>query len=476
MAYPMNPSTLVRRPVTWALATLALGGCATFPADGGFSTVQTLTKERIGKDVHWARTDADRASIQQTITPLLAAPLSVDDAVTVALLNNRGLQADYAELGIAEANLVQAGRISNPKFTFGQLKRGDELEVDRQLMLPIISLLTMPITTGIHRRYVAQAQLRAASDALRVADATRQSYFSAVAAQQKVTYMEQVKDSAQAGAELARKMAEVGNWSKLEQARQQSFYADAVAQYARARQLRTAEREKLTRLLGLTGEQNDFKLPERLPDLPKSPKDATDIEAQAMQNRLDVMMARQELGGLADSLGLSKATRFINILDVGYNRNSYRQEPGREKGYTIELQIPLFDWGGARVAKAETIYMQAVDRAAETAVNARSQVRQAYADYRSTYDIARHYRDEVVPLKKRISDEQMLRYNGMLIGVFTLLADSRAQVMSVTESIDAARDFWVAESNLQMAQTGGKPMSDGGAAPTTAGMAEQSGR
>ena len=98
--------------------------------------------------------------------------------------------------------------------------------------------------------------------------------------------------------------------------------------------------------------------------------------------------------------------------------------------------------------------MQAVNRSAELAVNARSEVRVAYADYRSSYDIARHYRDEIVPLKKRISDEQMLRYNGMLISVFDLLADARAQVISVNGAIEALRDYWIADSTLKMAQTG----------------------
>ena len=157
---------------------------------------------------------------------------------------------------------------------------------------------------------------------------------------------------------------------------------------------------------------------------------------------------------MADSLGLTKATRFINILDLGYVRNGYSQSPSHENGYTIQLQIPLFDWGSARVAKAEALYMQVLNRAAETAINARSEVRQAYAAYRSSYDIAKHYRDEVVPLKKRISDEQMLRYNGMLISVFNLLADARSQTTTVNASIEAARDYWMAESALQMAQTG----------------------
>lgn len=442
------------RPVVMAASLLFLGGCASFSADGGFASVQTLTKERSGQDIKWVKSKEDADTVAKTIDPLLAKPLSVNDAVKIALLNNRGLQASYAELGIAESNLVQAGRIPNPSFSFGRLRRGDDVEIDRTLMLPVMSLLTMPFASKIERRHFEQTQFRVAGNALAVADATRHAYFAAVAAQETVTYMQQVKESGEASAELARKMAAAGNWSKLEQAREQSFYADVTVQLAKAVQTHMVEREKLTRLMGLWGKNTAFTLPDRLPALPKAPEEIIDAESLAMQNRLDILMAKRELSGLADSLGLTKATRFINILDVSLMHNTYRDAPRRENGYAISLEIPLFDWGGAKVAKAEATYMQAVNRSAEMAINARSEVRQAYFSYRNAYDIAKHYRDEVVPLKKRISDEQMLRYNGMLIGVFTLLADARDQVMSVNGSIDALRDYWIAESALKMAQTG----------------------
>lgn len=450
----LSPTSSPRlRILVLALVATTLGGCATFSQDGGFNAVEQTTRERTGKDIKWVRSDADQNSVDASVAELLKKPLSVDDAVQIALLNNKGLQASYAELGIAEADLVQAGRLRNPTFSFGRLTRSDEIEVDRKLMLPILGLLTMPSTTKIESRRFEQAQLRAASDVLRIADDTRRSYFSAVATQETVKYMEQVKTTAEAGAELGAKMAAVGNWSKLQQAREQSFYADATAQLARARQTLTAERERLTRLLGLWGPAIEFKLPDRLPDLPKAPRDIVGAEVQAMQNRLDLMMARKELAGLADSLGLTKTTRFINVLEIGYQRNTSNEQP-RQTGYEIELQIPLFDWGSARVARAESVYMQSVNRAAEVAVNARSEVREAYANYRTAYDIAKHYRDEVVPLKKRISDEQLLRYNGMLVSVFELLADARAQVTSVNASIEALRDYWMADSALQTTLTG----------------------
>jgi len=99
--------------------------------------------------------------------------------------------------------------------------------------------------------------------------------------------------------------------------------------------------------------------------------------------------------------------------------------------------------------------MQSVNRALEVAVQARSEVRQSYGDYRTAFDVARHYRDEIVPLRKRISEEMLLRYNGMLASVFELLADSREQVAAVNAYIESLRDFWLAESDFQMALTGG---------------------
>ena len=432
-------------PALIAASLLALTGCASFSTDGGHARVRQLAQERSVQPL-----PASAPGKADTID--LAAPLSVDAAVNYALLNNRSLQANYAELGIAEADLIQAGRLANPVFSFSRLRSGEGIEIERKFTLPLIGLLTMPLARGLEQRRFEAAQMRAAADLLRVADATRRAWYGAVAAEQSAIYFEQVKTAAEASAQLGHRMAEAGNWSRLQYAREQAFYADAVAQLARARQSRSAEREQLIRLLGATN-ADSLKLPERLPDLPAAPRDVKDAEAQAMTDRLDLLMAQQELSGLASSLGLMKTTRFVNLLDLSYLRES-APDGERAKGYEIELQIPLFDWGGARVAKAETMYMQAVHRAAAQAVDARSQVRVSYSAYRTAYDLARHYRDEVVPLKKRISDEQLLRYNGMLISVFELLTDAREQVQSVNAAIEAQRDYWLADAALQAAMTG----------------------
>ena len=441
-----------------ALGVLLLGGCATFSKDGGFDTVTTTTKDRIDKDVTWVRADSEADTVHTTVKKLLGSPLSVDDAVQVALLNNRGLQATYAELGIAEANVVQAGRLRNPGFAFLRAQGGGEKRIERTYTFDFVSLILAPLATRIEGRRFEQTKLQVTDEVLRVAVETRRAYFESVAAQESLRYFEQVKVTAEAGADLGRRMARAGNWSKLDQAREQVFYADAVAQLARGRQTAVMQREKLTRLMGLWGEDIRFQLPDRLPALPAAMVEFNDLEPFAMRARLDILAARRETESLAAALGLTRTTRFLNVLDLSYLRNS---EPNgvRETGYEISVEIPLFDWGGARVAKAQAIYMQAVDRFAETAVNARSEVRESYSGYRTAYELARHYRDEIVPLRKTIAEENLLRYNGMLISVFELLADAREQVASVNAYIDALRGFWLAEADLQKSVGGKLPVS-----------------
>jgi outer membrane protein TolC len=455
-----------------ALAPLVLAGCASFSQDGGFGIVEQLSKERIGQTPTYQRTAEQAGSAKSRVAELLEQPLTADSAVEVALLNNRELQANYAELGIAESDLVRAGRLANPSFSLGRLRGNGAIEIDRAVLFDVLGLLTMPMAKELEQSHFEQTQLQAAFETAGVAVEARKAFFEAVTAQQLVGYFGQVKEAADASNELARRMAAAGNFSKLAQMREQSFYLDATAQLARAQHQTVAARERLTRVLALTDDQLGFTLPGRLPDLPSAPAEPKDAERTAMDKRLDVLMARRATEATAKSLGLTKSTRFINVLHAGYQNKSVTAEQ-RSNGYEIELELPLFDFGSARVARAEATYMQAVNRTTQVAVNARSEVREAYSAYRAAYDLARHYRDEVVPLRKRISEESLLRYNGMLASVFELLADSRDQIAGVVGAVEALRDYWVAETNLQAALTGRSPSAAPGMTPVPASAAAQ---
>ena len=451
------------------LAAAGLGGCAQLGADGGLAPVQQLTQQRLGAPLQAQNTDEDTRAAQQRVATLLQQPLDADAAVQLALLNHRGLQSSLQAVRAAEAERVQAGRLPNPGFSWGRSTRGDEREIERSLHLNLARLLAWPLQQGLEDRRLAQTQAAVAQQVLQHAAATRKAWVLAVAAGETVRYRQQVMQAAEASAELARRMAAVGNFNRLQQAREQAFYADAALNLARAQQQATAARERLTRLLGLWGAQTAFQLPERLPDLPAEPADQPDIERTALAQRLDVQGARAAAEQMAQHLGLTRATRFVNVLELGVMRNGSNEAPS-QRGWEIGFELPIFDSGSARLARAEALHRQAVHQAADIAVRARSEVREAYGAYRTAWDIARHHRDEIVPLRQRIAEENLLRYNGMFIGVFELLADAREQIQGVNGAIDALRDFWLAQADLEMALVG-QPALDLALPPSTAGTA-----
>ncbi|MCS5710306.1 TolC family protein [Candidatus Berkiella aquae] len=431
------------------LTLLYLSGCSTFSKDGGFCEVSSLVQERVIQQPVWLRTDEQRAAQQEIVNAMLEEILVADKVVSIALMNNPALQKALMDLGIAEADLVQSGRIRNPSLSYAKLNPvSDEYDIERAAVFDVMSFLTMPMRSAIEKQHFQQAKLQAAIDILEIATQTTKAYYSAIAAQQIVGYLEKVKEASQASAQLAQRMVEVGNWNRLQQAREQAFYAQIMAQLADAKLQAIKERERLTRLLGLWGEQIAFKLPARLPELPSSVQEPDELEKQALCLRLDIQAIKHEIDKKCKALKLTKATRFIDVFDLGYIRNSSDDRP-HQTGYAIALEIPLFDWGDAKVSKAQDIYMQSVWHLREVAINARSEVREAYQIYRIHYDKAKFYRDEIVSLRKNILDESLLRYNGMLIGTFELLEDEREQIMSVNAYIEALRDFWLAQADLQ---------------------------
>ena len=151
---PMSSTRSRTRMAIAALALFALSGCATLSNDGGFGPVQQAAKDRLGKEVKWARSDADRDAIDKRVAKLLEQPLSVEDAVQIAVLNNKGLQASFSELGISEADRVQAGRPPNPGFSFGRLTQGSSVEIDRGIQFNLARLLMLPMVNQIRSESV----------------------------------------------------------------------------------------------------------------------------------------------------------------------------------------------------------------------------------------------------------------------------------------------------------------------------------
>jgi outer membrane protein TolC len=502
------------------LSAVLLGGCAQFTADAGLSTAREVAAAELDKDLVKVTNEAEALSTQGRVDELLRRPLTPDSAVQIALLKNRGLQAAFNELGVAEATYVQATLPPTPRAVFSQFGGSLSLEIERQIIIGLFELATLPARSAIAERRFRSAQFRNAEAVLRLGLETRRQYYRTVAANQQVAFLEQALASAESASELARQLGESGALNKLEQAREHAFYVETGAQLARARIEQRAARERLIRQLGLFGRDIDFRLPSNLPALPARLETGREIERRALEQRVDLKALRTELDATAGQFGLTSVTRLVNDFELALGNTYEREinvtpreeeggeeaerEPGKRRGrserrtvaprenggleverdtvkrrgFEIEFPIPIYDFGTASVRNAQETYMAGANRLAERAVNVRSEAREAYGRYRGNYDLARHYQNRVLPLRKTIQDEALLQYSGMLVDVTDLITDARARILSNIDAINARRDFWIAATDLKAALVGGGTGgggAEGGGETPAAGAAGEAG-
>jgi outer membrane protein TolC len=446
-----------------SIAVLAvLSGCASVNIDQSIDRTNSETRSISGTSAQLLRATEAKTSRDNQVTELLKSPLNQQDAVQLAIINSPALQTLLAERWGDMAQAAQSGRIANPMLSLERVRFLDELEFGRLLAFGLLDLLTLPQRNKIATARMAQVELQITSDVVSLISQVRMAWVASVAASESLMYAKQVYESAQASAELAKRMQSVGNFNRLQRARQQVFYADAAAQLLSSQQAATATRESLIRLLGLKDNQiNALQLPERLPDLPKAFLTPDAVSKALTSQRLDVRMAQSQLDAASKSQGLTQFTSLTDV-EVGVRRDTVKDTAegtsNIRKGYELSIRLPIFDWGDAQRASMNAATLAAANRMEAAVIAAGSDLRESYAAYRTAYDISRHYRDEVLPLSKVIAEENGLRYNGMFIGVFELLADHRSQINTVKAAIAAQQQFWQADAALQ-ATLLGKPMS-----------------
>jgi len=446
------------RVVVLVAAAASLSACRTFSPDGGMDAVATVAGQGLNKDVIQIRSAEDEAAVRARVARLLHHPLSADAAVQIALLNNLDLQAAYNRLGIAEALAVKASRPPALSVSFSDVSTPVELDIERKVIGSLLSLLTMPARTRIASDEFAQAELQAAEDTLRVAAETRRAYVRAVAAREIATVLGEAKANAEASADLAGHLSQTGAINKLDLTRREVFATETDAELVAVRQQATAAREKLTRLMGLWHSDLEADLPIALPPVPGATRSAGTIEQNALNGRVDVQMARLEMEFMAKSYGLTRATHFLNVLEVAGIAKTQKdrgQTRGEGGGYELVLEVPLFDFGKANVREAEQRYLEAANHLGQLGINAASEARAAYGAYRATYTIAKKYENEVLPLHQTLSAEIELQYNAMQIDAFALLQAARERLRARVAGVEARRNFWLASTDLSVAMLGG---------------------
>ncbi len=217
------------RAAALMVAGFLLSGCASFSPDSGMSVVADLSSQTLKKDIAFVRTADEAQQIDARAHRLLRQRLDAEAAVQIALLNNKGLQAAYNELALAEADSVQDSLPPNPIFSISSIAGDGAHETERQIVGDILALATLPFRTEIAHERFKQAQLRAALATLQLATNVRAAYYRAVAANELAALLTDAQSTAEATAQLAKKLGETGAVNKLDQAREQVFYAETTA-------------------------------------------------------------------------------------------------------------------------------------------------------------------------------------------------------------------------------------------------------
>ena len=437
-----------------AIALIA-AGCATPKAS--LDRVQATVAERTGKRVHWNRGGAEDTQIKQGVQTSLGRELTAESAVQIALLNNRDLQARFEEIGISQADLIEAGLLSNPSFaaSFRFPNRPPSgTDIEYSIAQNFLDLLVLPLRRRIAAAQLAQTETRVADAVLKLAAEVKTAFYTLQARQQLLDRLRVISDTIETAAEFTKRLHDAGNTSDLELANQQGSYEQSRLEVAQAELQVRRDRERLNRLLGLWGPNTNWTTADHLPELPTQEVSLQRLESRAIAQRLDLQARRMQLDLLGQSLSLRTKTRFLpSGINVGVDTE--RDPDGqRVTGPTLDLELPIFNQGQGEIAKLTAQYRQAQRELEAMAVNIRSEVREARDQLIAARDLTSYIGKRLLPTQQQAMNLTLQQYNFMLKGAYDLLLAKQNEVAAERSYIEAWRDYWIARAELERAVGG----------------------
>ncbi len=442
----------VIRNLGLVLGAGALAACAHVDPNPAFAELANTVNLRTGKRVQWNRGSAEDAQAQAAITSLLSRPLTANSAVQIALLNNHNLQATYEELGIAQADLVEAGLLRNPIITFERRFPGQALEVD--LLKEFIDILLLPLRKRIAAAQFEVAKLRVGHEILNTAAEVRAAFYEHQGDQQLVGLRKTVAEATERSAETALRMQQAGNLKNLDLATEQASHAQAKIELAKAQSEAVQSREKLNKLIGAFGTQTNWTVARRLSELPGSEVSTAQLESRAIQQRLDLAAARQQFIAEARARGIARAEAILQGAEFGGHYEHEIEGSVHSIGPSVNVPIPIFNQGQPAAARAGAKMRQAEQRYLALAADIRSDVRAARDKMLLSRRQVEYFKSTALPTRTRVTEESQLEYNAMQIGPFQLLQAKQEEVKTGADSVEALRDYWVARAELEKAVGG----------------------
>jgi cobalt-zinc-cadmium efflux system outer membrane protein len=449
--------------VGWVVVLLfSLTGCASVNLNAGFPEVSALVEERYATSIVWNNgTELDKEAAEK-LRSLLQRNLTADGAVQIAMLNNRDLQAIYADLGVAQADLVQAGLFRNPILDAAVFFPLSGVRPDFQLsvVFSFLDALYVPLRKRVAAAALEEAKLRVTGAVLDFAAQVRTAFYTHQANEQMLELRQAVVQALTASLEVSRRLHDAGNISDLDLARDRALTESSKLALRSAEIAERQSREQLNGLMGAWGEQIGWSIDQRLPDIPAQELQLDGIERVVLERSIDLSHARQRIIAAGQQVGYDRATALIPEMDIGGGAEREGEEAWKV-GPSLAVPIPLFDQGQARIGRAIAEMRRAQQEYYALAVRIRSTARAIQDRVRGAQDRALYYRDILLPLHERIVNEAQLQYNAMQIGILQLLRDRQQQIETGVAYVEALREYWLACADLAQISSGRLPMSNG---------------
>ena len=431
----------------------------------GFAAVSGRSQAAQIGNPAWHLTAAEIAAAEaQTKSLIQGKTVSAETAVKVALLNNRGLQASYADLGLSAADVWEAalGPVPSIGVSISGLAGDVTRTLEATLVTAVLDAATAKPRSRIAELRFQKAQLAAAGETIALAVETRRAWIDTVAAFEAAALIAETQNAANAASELATELGRTGALGVADQAREHAFTAEVAAELADARLEAQLAKGRLARLMGVSLGQLTFYVPDALPEVPGRPRSRSDIERLALQNRVDLAAGRLELQAIAADYRLTGQTRAVSDIAIMAGIDAEREDGQSDVSpvLEVEFEIPIYDTVKLTSRRGSLEYLKAANLLAEAAVGARAEARAAHMKVTGKHSVARHWRDVVLPLRRTIDEEALKSYSGMITSTFELLEDARDGLEAQLGAAEAKRDYWLAETDVTAAIWGGSAMAD----------------
>jgi cobalt-zinc-cadmium efflux system outer membrane protein len=463
-----------RKNIGWlSIGLLFFSGCTSMTLDAGFDGIKATLERRSANQIYWNNgTELDKEASEK-LHSLLKRKLTADEAVQIALLNNRDLQAIYSDLGVAQADLVQAGLLGNPIFDAAVMfpvSGGGQPDLELGAAINFLNIFYIPLRKRVAAARFEEVKSRLAGSVLDFAGRVRTAFYTYQSDQQMLELRQTIVQALGASLEIARRLSEAGNITDLDFARERVQLETAKLALRSAEIALRQSREELNVVMGLWGEQIQWQSDGRLPDIPEQPVPMNDIERRALEQSLDLATTRQRIAANGEQVGLARWTTLLPELSAG--PQAERNDGEWEIGPRLDFAIPLFDQGQARVSRGVAELRRARQEYYGAAVRIRATARALRDRVDGARDRALYYRDILLPLHERIVNEAQLQYNAMQLGPFQLLRAREQQIQTAVAYIESLRDYWLARADVEQILNGRLPNSRLGSTRTTSGQSE----